>query len=156
MPTATYLDQLPPDVVHAVAHAAARDAVRTVLFLDALGLRPPPGQVLPLPAGFLLDLGAALRLLIWSQAGINPRHVAGLPPAQEALRDVLLSLRQPPAGAAQAEAPGTLARRVMAAFVEHFAWCGPIELDADLTLGAADEEAVLEALADFLWAHRPR
>ena len=112
--------------------------------------------MLPLPAAFLLDLGAALRLMAWEQAGINPQHVAGLPPAQEAIRDVLLSLRQPPTGAAQADAPGTLARRVGAAFFEHFAWCGLGELDADVTLGAADEEAVLEALADFLWAHRPR
>jgi hypothetical protein len=44
----------------------------------------------------------------------------------------------------------------MALFVERFCWNGRNELDADIILDKADEEAALDALADFLWMNRPR
>jgi hypothetical protein len=43
----------------------------------------------------------------------------------------------------------------MVLFVERFAWKARDELDADVALHEADEEQILEALADFLWNHRP-
>jgi hypothetical protein len=108
-----------------------------------------------LPAGYLLDLGAALRLLAWERAGLDPAAVAGLPPAWQALRTVCLAAAADRNGTPPAEPPGTLARRVLAAFVEYFAWCGRAELAADVALSAADEDELLEGLADFLWANRP-
>ena len=78
---AACLDDLPRDLINAVTRDAEADADRVGAFLDALGLRPPPGQVLPLSAAFLLDLGAALRLFRWEQAGLQPHEVAGLPSA---------------------------------------------------------------------------
>src|SRR4051812_6170692 len=90
------LPDLPPDLTHAVARDAARDADRVGLSLGARGLAPP----LPLPAAFLLGLGAALRLLLWEQQGLDAHRQAGLPPARQALRDVFR------AAAGQAD-PGT-------------------------------------------------
>ena len=149
-PCPLQLPDFPPDLIQAVARDAARDADRVGLFLGALGLAPP----LPLPAAFLLGLGAALRLLLWEQDGIDAHRRAGLPPARQALRDVFRAAagQADPGTAEQAKAlPG----RVLALFIEHFAWAGRAELGADLTLGPADEDALLEGLADFLWAHRP-
>ena len=52
--------------------------------------------------------------------------------------------------------PTELCIRVMRLSVERFAWTAPAELGTDVSLAEADEEALLEAFADFLWAHRPR
>src|SRR3954451_7437938 len=153
------LSDFPPDLIQAVARDAARDADRVGVFLDALG-RPPAGRrpqdpPLGLPADLLLGLGAALRLLLWEQQGIDAHRQAGLPPGRQALRDVFRAAT----GQADPEAAGrarTLPYRVLTLFVERFAWAGRPELGADLTLGPADEDALLEGLADFLWAHRPR
>jgi hypothetical protein len=149
-------DNFPSTLIQAVTRDAERDADNVGVFLDHLGLRPPPGQLLPLPAAFLLDLGTALRLLLWERAGLHLHEVAGLPPARQALHDVLRSLRLYATGALPLDAPATLAPRVLAAFVDHFAWHGRAELDADMLLSATEEDAVLDALADFLWAQRPR
>jgi len=147
-------DAFPPELVRAVAHDAACDADLVVVFLDALGLSPagpdqPPRR---LPAWFLLELGAALRLWLWECHGMRLHREAGLPPAEEALRGVFGRLTAP---AADQPAGGTpLSRRVLALFVEHFAWSGRADLDADLVLGEVDEDALVEVLANLVWAHR--
>jgi len=123
------------------------------LFLNELGLGGFPERPLILPAGFLLDLGAALRLLEWERRGLQAHLQAGLPPARKALSDVCRTLGKQPDPAAVP--PGTLASRVLAVFVERFAWNAWAELNAEVALDQADEEQVLEALADFLWEHRP-
>lgn len=156
MTTTPCILDFPTDLVRAVAAEAERDADAVGIFLNALGLHATPDRPIHLPAAFLLDLGAALRLLAWEQEGLHPQEVAGLPPARQALADVFLALKHPPTQVESAVAAGSLAYRVCQAFVDHFAWSGRDELDADVTLGEADEDAVLEALADFLWAHRPR
>jgi hypothetical protein len=138
-----------------LVNAVARDADRVGAFLHALGIQATPQRPVALPAGFLLDLGAALRLLCWEQAGLNPQQVAGLPPAQQGLRTVLQALSESPGDDSSANPPGTLACRVMQAFVDHFAWNGDVELNVDVLLRDADEDLLLEALADFLWVQRP-
>jgi hypothetical protein len=143
-------------LVRAVALNAARDADRVALFLDALGARPagdgtsrPP---LRLPSWFLLELGAALRLWIWEHSGIRLHLGAGLPPAGEALRAVFRRLTAAAGDGATGE--GTpLSRAVMGLFVEHFAWSGQQDLGAELLLGEADEDDLVGALADLIWAH---
>ena len=143
--------EYPPDLIQAVAREAERDADRVGLFLTTAALTPP----IHLRAEFLLNLGAALRLLQWEQAGIDLHARAGLPSGKQALLDVL-------AVAAGQAAPDVveyvrrLPLRVTALFVEEFAWTGRLELGADVTLDPADADALLEGLADFLWACRPR
>jgi len=140
--------------VEAVARGAARDANGVGLFLNELGLRVSPDRPLLLAAGFLLDLGAALRLLEWERRGLQAHLQAGLPPARIALWDVCRTLGKQPDPAAVP--PGALASRVLAVFVERFAWNARAELNAEVVLAEGDEEQVLEALADYLWEHRPR
>jgi hypothetical protein len=152
------LDQFPPDLLQAVERDAADDADRVGQFLDALGLRPTgPGAArapLRLPTFFLLRLGAALRLREWEQRGLRAHRDAGLPPADEALREVFRAAEAPEPLAAKEQAATQLAGRVLAVFAERMAWDGRPLLGADLELGEADEDALVDALAKFLWAHR--
>jgi hypothetical protein len=150
------LDQFPPELIQAVARDAAADAERVVLFLDALGLRSAGEGAAPigLPAYFLVGLWTALRLQTWEERGVRAHREAGLPSAREALREVARSIRAPEPLVVKERAANELACRVLAVFVERLAWDGPLLLDADLELGEANEDALVGALADFLWAHR--
>ncbi len=75
---------------------------------------------------------------------------AGLPAARQVLHAVFSSLSDPSA------APTELSYRVMCLSVEKFAWNAQEELETNVCLEEAEEEMLLEALADFLSAHRPR
>jgi hypothetical protein len=44
--------------------------------------------------------------------------------------------------------------RVLAFFIDHFAWNARAQLNTDIVLDAGEENAVLIMLADFLWEHR--
>jgi hypothetical protein len=145
---------LPDELVTAVAADAARNAAHIGLFLKTLCRKLPSCWPMPFPAGFLADLGAAVRLMIWEKSGLRVHLDAGLPPAEKALRDVMLSLpcRQskpwpPPAD--------SLAMQVFDLSIERFAWSAHVELDADVAVEEADEDAILEVLAKFLLPHHP-
>ena len=148
----------PPELVQAVACEAAEDADRVGLFLRELnhGLARR-GQTLPrrLPAGLLLGLGAALRLLAWEGTGSRAHLPADLPPAMKAIRDLFAALGKRPASLEALARE--LVLRVVRAWVDHFAWHGRAAWGADLVLGGAEEDALVDALADFLWenSHAP-
>ena len=149
------LSELPAEMVSSVAADAARDADRVGAFLDAFGIKAPADRPLHLPAAFLLDLGAALRLLAWEQQGLQLHREAGLPPAREVLADVLRQAAN--AGSSAPALPNHgLALTVLMLSVDRLAWSARGELNIDVALGEADEEAILAGLADFLWEHRPR
>jgi hypothetical protein len=138
-------DGYPQDLLDAVVRDAEADADRVVLFLDALGLTPPPGQTRPMPAAFLLDLGSALRLLAWEAHGFSFHRDAGLPAARDAIRAAFRGSPRDPA---------ELSNAVLRLAVDRFAWAGQPELGTDVALGDVDEDAALDAIADFLWTHR--
>ena len=149
------LSELPAEMVSSVAADAARDADRVGAFLDAFGIKAPADRPLHLPAAFLVDLGAALRLLAWEQQGLQLHREAGLPPAREVLADVLRQAVN--AGSSAPALPNHgLALRVLMLSVDGLSWSARGELNIDVALGEADEEALLAGLADFLWEHRPR
>jgi hypothetical protein len=149
------VSDFPAELVAGVAREAEADARHVCLFLEAVGVSATPERPVPLPAHFLLDLAAALRLLIWERSGLRPQNIGNLPLSRHALREVLLSAATAQRASAIGE-PGVLARRVVAAWIDHFAWGARVELGVDVLLEEADDEALLEALADFLWDHRPR
>ncbi len=142
------ISDFPADMIAAVAANAARDADCVGLFLNRLGLGATPERPRPMPARFLLHLGAALRLLVWEAQGFFIHRAAGLPEARQAIRDAFQSLAEPDAD------PTELCVAVLRLSAERFAWSGPPELGADIALDEAQENALLEALADFLWARR--
>jgi hypothetical protein len=145
---------LPPaELVEATAREAARDADRVGQLLHELGFVPSPGRPVRLPAAFLLDLGAALRLLAWEQGGLHVHRDAGLPPAEQALHDAF-GLLAPKSGAEPRHSV-ELSRKVVALFAERFAWLGRHDLDADVMLDDhVDEDDLVGALAELLWKAR--
>ena len=94
VPTDNSLAAYPPELITRVAEQAARDADLTAHFLKAVGLAPPPGTVRRLPSEFLLELGAAMRLLAWEVDGLD-LHEPGLPTARDAILQVVPGRHSP-------------------------------------------------------------
>ena len=141
-------DNLPADLVNAACAQAARDADYVGLFLHSLGLSASPDQPGRLPARFLFHLAAALRLLVWESQGFFVHQAAGLPSADQALRDAFRALLDPDANSTE------LGIQVLRLSLERFAWNGPRDLNADIALDELSDEAALDALAQFLWTNR--
>ena len=91
-------------------------------------------------------------MLPWEGAGFAAHLEAGLPPAREAIRRAFLD------AAAGADGPARPARRLCeAAFrlaVDSFAWAGHRDVKAEILLDVPDEDALVEAMARYLWDHR--
>ena len=104
------------------------------------------------PAGFLLDVGAIGVLTMWEQQGITAHLEAGLPTRNEATAELFRRVQENPQ---QFDAPQTsLSSRVLQFWVEHFAWDGVEQFGADILLDAAEEDAMIDAAASFLWENR--
>ena len=143
----------PPELVRFAIDEAERDADEVAELLAAAGPAPPPGQTRGFPPGILLDLGAVVRLRRWEAAGLAVHREAGLPTARAALNFVIHTL----VAAADPEAlaaAGALGREVPGLAMGRLAWTARAELGADVALDADDEDALVEALAQFLWARR--
>jgi hypothetical protein len=146
------LPDYPPELIRFVTEEAERDADRAWYFLRLVDLAPPPGQIRRLPAGLLLNLGAAARLLEWEQAGITIHLDAGLPCARDAARRIFLEA-VPVDGEARGPEPW-LSEAVFRLTIDRFAWTGRTDLQAEIRLDFPDEDVLVEALAQFLWTHR--
>jgi hypothetical protein len=151
------LPQLPSGMVRSMEAYAREDADLVGIFLrDLCGLPTSPDHPVHLPADFLVDLAAALRLFVWQDTGIDPTRIADLPEPVTALRDVVRQVVPNGSGTRTDVPPGDLSARVLATYVERFAWLARLDLAVDVTLGPVDGESLLDALADFLWESRPR
>jgi hypothetical protein len=155
-PLADPLADIPADLLQAVVRNAERDAHLVGRFLTGMANRPGcewlANRPLRLPAHLLLGLAAGLRLGFWEHQGFHVHRDAGLPPAREVLHEVF-ALAYDPEGPARMV---PLVVRVNGLARDSFAWAGRLELNADVVLGPVDDDATLEALADFLWNCRSR
>jgi hypothetical protein len=138
-------------VLAAVVRQAHRQAELTAAVLKAWGLAE--GKASPLPAGFLLELGAVLELGLWERQGVRPYLTADLPSYREAADELGARASK---GPVEFEVPGSvrLWPQVLRVWLEQFAWDGPEALGADLLVGQVDEDALVDVLAEFLWQHR--
>ena len=148
------LREYPAELIRFAVDEAGRDADDVAAFLAAAGLAPPAGETRGFPPGILLDLGAVVRLRRWEAAGHAVHVEAGLPSARAALHHVIKTLVEAPANRAALMTTGALGRAVFELTVTRFAWAAPRELGADIVLSADDEDSLVEALAQFLWARR--
>jgi hypothetical protein len=139
----------PAEMVAAVAREAAQDAQRVDWFLTALGHGAVPQQPRFLPPRFLLALGTALRLLAWEKQGFFFHQDLGLPSAQQSIRDAFRTLTDPQID------PTDVCLTVLRLFVERFAWLAGQALQAPVAVDDLAEDQALDALAEYLWVHRP-
>jgi hypothetical protein len=151
--TPEVLRRYPEDLVRFAVDEAGRDADDVAALLAAAGLAPPGGTG-EVPAGVLLDLGAVVRLRRWEAAGHAVHIEAGLPTARAALQLVIATLLSAAVDRAGLAAAGELGRAVFGLAVSRFAWTARARLGADVVLAGGAEDALVEALAQFLWAHR--
>ena len=98
-----------------------------------------------MPAGFLLELPAALRIAIWERAGLKDRLGIEYPPASRAIAEIFDRY-----AAAQGPPAGDYADVVMDVFKATHARLARDELGVDVAI----DETLLVALAEFLWTHR--
>jgi hypothetical protein len=136
------------DTIEAVASQAESDADLVLAFLNEIGIHPTPDCPVGLPPGFLLDLGAALRLLEWERVGVRSHLQDGLPPARRALTEAFRFHQERP------DRGPSLSQRVMVLFVERFAWHGRRDWNAAIVLDSLDDDAALDAVAEFLFKYR--
>jgi hypothetical protein len=136
-------------MVNAAVSDAHRAANYVTWFIRHSGLWTSSKNQKPLPANFLLHLGSALQLIAWEAKGISIHRDAGLPDAQQAMRDAFITLNNP------AFDPMEFVTAVEGLAVERFSWSSQEELGIDVLLDEPDEEVLLEALADFLWNNLP-
>jgi hypothetical protein len=146
----------PAELLQAIEAGAGRDADAVAEFLlqffPAAGVGRPPVR---LPADFLLGLGFALRLVAWEDQGHRPHLDDSLPPALDAVRDVIQLASAGAALKSERDAAfAELVARVRRLSIDRFAWQAPPTLGSAVVLGQVGEDALLDALARFVWDRR--
>jgi hypothetical protein len=158
-PTSSSLipSEIPLGLVQSLTVDASEDADNVALFLRYLGLAPcdrnesdPP---ISFPAWFLVELAAALRIWLWEANGLRIHLDAGLAPARELLLGVFCRAKEVANGHASSNAT-PLMNRVLGLSVDRLAWSARRDLGADVVLGEADEDILVETLANLIWTHR--
>jgi hypothetical protein len=155
-PTFVPAADLPPYLTLILAQEAERDADRVVVYLDSFLRHIPGGDAsssrFNFPSWFLFELAAALRLYLWERNGIRAHLDAGLPTANEAFQAVFRRLNDIGTPSATEHTP--FSSQVLRLFIERFAWFGQPDLAADMLLGEADEDELVNVLAKLIWTHR--
>jgi hypothetical protein len=158
MATCKATSHYPRALVAHVTVAAEKDAAAVAQFLDQLETHVPGGSGSMrghYPAAFLFGLGFAMRLVAWERQGLFPHIEVGLPSALDAIRQVIEQCKSQPRRRRD-ELVIDFSRRVFEISCTHFAWEGQGLLGADILVGHPDEDALLDALAEFAWQNRDK
>ena len=109
-----------------------------------------------LPAEFLTELSAVIRIASWQLTGLESYLGADLPSWRMLFRELLHRLAHAPEtfGDDPTTCAAPLARRVMKFWFTRFSWCAPLFLGVDMVARRPDSQVVLEALAELLWHGR--
>lgn len=106
-----------------------------------------------LPVGFVLEVGAVLLLKHWELNGQHRFLPTDVPSFDAASADFLRRLRQNPSQFNSAQS-ATLSSRIDHLIIDRFAWDGDCVLGAEILVGTSDEDMLVEAMAQLLWATR--
>jgi hypothetical protein len=143
------LDDLLVEFVAAVASQAIRGADRVAALLREAGIAPALGDhaaaPVGLPAELLLGLDLVLRFATWEQNLIFVHIESGLPSSDELLQRILELLP----GEQMQSLISDLSGRSMVLLAQHFTWRAGVEQQIDLAIVDDDDEALLDAVADF-------
>jgi hypothetical protein len=136
--------------------SARHDADHVAAFLGSVRLKPRKNKPVQLPAEFLLELAAILRLARWEQTGIHHLINRSLPSAREALRHLAIRAKEAPDSFCLDVKlpPNDFAHQVFALWLMRCARSSVEELGVDVVISGADRKRVLDALADLIWKNR--
>ena len=109
-----------------------------------------------LPAEFLTELSAVIRIASWQLSGLDSYMGAALPAWQDLFRELLRRLAHAPEsfGDDPKTFAAPLARRVMEFWFTRCSWCAPLFLGVDIVAHRPDPQVLLDALAELLWQGR--
>lgn len=125
---------------------------QTAMFLKrwskSLGRRKLP----PLPAEFLLELSAVLRVAAWQQGGLTVEMQVDFPPAEDLLRELLERLRDRPESFAvdPVACPAPLTNRVTRLWLRHCSWSAPAEVGVDVVIRRPHPDLLRDIFAELL------
>ena len=105
------------------------------------------------PAGFLRELGAVVQLKLWEIEGVAEFLDEGLPTFAEAVADLTERIERDP-HLFDDPSGSTLSRKVFLVWLKCFAWEAQPIFQTDVVVGEVDEDTLLDAVAQLLWAHR--
>jgi len=142
---------LPEEYVQSLKSQAERGAARVAGFLGRFGVSGTKESPIALPAELLLGLDLALRFQVWELNAITAHLDAGLPSSDHVLKRVMSLLQ----GNELREYVRNLDSRAIKILREQFVWQASGEQCADIAIVTdGNEDAFLDALADFLWTNR--
>ena len=157
MVSANELAAWPTELLDAVRRNAECQADLTAACLDALDQRVRDAGYAEgcqgLPRTFLLEFAAVAQLKHWEFQGLGDLLPPDVPRAAEASRDLYHRATTDP-GQFWHDDESPLSRQVMQIWIEHFHWLEPGLVEAEVIVGHADEDQLIEALAQLLWQNR--
>jgi hypothetical protein len=122
-----------------------------VKFLDEFGFRPRQDRPIRLPAALLLGLGIGMRLLRFEEAGLTEHLECGLPSAKQVLS---IAIRAGTEGGPLRDVVALLYSRLTRFLESQTVWSAMVVLGAEMMVSDVDEAALVNELAEFLWARR--
>ena len=157
MVSTNHLAAWPPELLNAVRRNAEFQADLTVACLDALDQRIRDAGYAEgcqrLPRSFLLEFAAVAQLKHWELQGLGGLLPSDVLSAAEASSDLYQRTTTDPGQFFHGgETP--LSRQVMQIWIDHFHWLEPGLVEAEIIVGHADEDQVIEMLAQLLWQNR--
>lgn len=151
LPPADPNPYLPEEYVASLKVEGERGAARVAEFLRRFGISGTSTSPVALPAELLLGLNVALRFRAWELSSITAHLEAGLPSSNQVVERVMSLLQ----GDELREYVEDLDLRAIFILREQFVWQASGEQSADIAIVTdGNEDAFLDALADFLWANR--
>lgn len=126
-------------------------------YVDRVGLlqEAPDGRRLVdhLHPGTLLEIASFLQIEEWHRTGLGALLSDALPPLDVARRDIYERCLHGDLGAG--ESPQLrMTWPMVSVLVERLAVAGPGILGAEIVLGVADEDALIDAVAQLIWDRR--
>ena len=123
------------ELTECVIREADLMASLTIAFIDRTGVFPPERRLerpVALPATFLLELAAVLRIAVWECHGLRAQLPSDLPTAEYAYADLLDRAAHRPESFSSDLISPPLHRRVMDVTLRYFAWNGRRDWGADV------------------------
>ncbi len=140
--------EIPSETYEMVAAHAQSMALSVVSTLYELGV-----DGMDLPAAVILELAALAQIRVWQDTEARELLADILPDFESAQQDLIDRLNNRSEEFLNIDS-ATLSQQVFTIWMSRLAWYGRSTLDSEMVLLDFDEDAFIDALAQFVWQHR--